>query len=73
MTRVLEPDDVAELLDTVANTRWFQQPRADEDGAARAWRGAATLRWVERWRDTNGSWRRGNPYAWHRWGYGGEL
>jgi hypothetical protein len=65
--RAITADDIADLLWVICSIRSDDHTSKDED-VERPWRGIATIRWVERWNETNGYWRRGNPIRYHyRW------
>jgi hypothetical protein len=55
--------DIVELLESVAATRWH----VNDDSCMNIFAGADTVRWVERWNQTNGYWRRGNPRRYNGW------
>ena len=69
--RVITTDDIVDLLMSITATR-VDDEHYSVEAFMRPCNGAATIRWVARWSETNGNWRRGNPYAYH-WYYGEEL
>jgi hypothetical protein len=70
--RAITTDDIVDLLRSITMMR-VDDDRYSIEELMRPLTGVGTIRWVERWNQTNGTWRRGNPYAYHRWGYGEEL